>query len=86
MISGDVVFHETYQAYTHWNKIAKKTAILKGNEPMKIDTDYTYTVDGSILSRTETGSISWNYQYDENGNVVNANFGIGNITNDYDAR
>ena len=53
---------------------------------MKTDTFYTYTMDGNLLSKTETGSLSWSYQHDENGNVVNAKFGIGNITNDYDER
>ncbi len=53
---------------------------------MKIDTMYSYTSDGHLLSQRQTGSLSWVYQHDENGNVVNINFGIGNTTNHYDQR
>ena len=86
MISGDVVFHQTNQAYAHRDKIAKQTTIINGNQPIKIDTVYTYTADGSLLSREETGSLSWKYRHDENSNVINVDFGIGNTTNDYDER
>ena len=53
---------------------------------MKIDTVNSYTSDGHLLSQKQTGSLSWVYQHDENGNVVNINFGIGNTTNHYDQR
>ena len=86
VINGDVVFHQTYNSYTDWNKVAKQTTILKGNQPMKTETHCTYTMDGHLKSRIETGALSWNYDHDENGNIVNANFGVGNITNEYDER
>ena len=86
VISGDVVFHQTYNSYAYWNKVVKQTTILKGSVPMKTDTDYTYTPDGNLLSKKETASLSWSFHHDENGNVVNANFGVGNITSEFDQR
>ena len=53
---------------------------------MKTVTDNTYTPDGNLLSKKETASLSWRFLHDENGNVVNANFGVGNITNKFDQR
>ena len=86
VINGDVVFHQTYNSYADWNKVAKQTTILKGNQPMKTETECTYTIDGNLKTRTETESLSWIYDHDENGNIINANFGVGNITNEYDER
>ena len=86
VIDGDVIFHQTYNEYTDWNKVVKQTTILKGNRPMKTEAEYSYTLDGHLKSCSETGSLSWDYVHDENGNIVNANFGIGNITNEYDER
>ena len=84
MISSDVVFHQTNQAYVQQDKIAKQSTMLKGNNPIEID--YTYTSDGNLLSKEEIGSLSWKYAHDENGNVIHVNFGIGNVTNIYDER
>ena len=73
--------------YTHWNKISKKSMILKGTTPMKTETEYTYTINGNLLTKKESGgALSWKYTHDENDNVLNANFGVGNITNIYDKR
>ena len=86
VIGGNVVFHQTIESFTQWNKIAKQTMIVKENQPTKVDTTYEYTSDGHLSSRKETNSLSWKYLYDENGNVVNVNFGIGNTSNEYDER
>ena len=86
VINGDVIFHQTYNQYTDWNKAVRQTTILKGNVPMKTESQFSYTKDGNLKSCTETGSLSWEYDYDENGNIVNADFGVGNITNEYDER
>ena len=86
VINGDVTFHQTYNDYIYWNKVVRQTTILKGNRPMKTETEYNYTMDGNLKSCSQTGALSWEYDHDENGNVVNANFGVGNITNEYDQR
>ena len=61
--------------------------ILKGTTPMKTETEYTYTINGNLLTKKESGgALLWKYTHDKNDNVVNANFGVGNITNIYDDR
>ena len=61
--------------------------ILKGTTPMKTETEYTYTINGNLLTKKESdGALSWKYTHDKNDNVLNANFGVGNITNIYDER
>ena len=74
VINGDVIFHQTYNQYTDWNKAVRQTTILKGNDPMKTESEFSYTKDGNLKSCSETGSLSWEYDYDQNGNIVNADF------------
>ena len=52
--------------------------ILKGTTPMKTETEYTYTINGNLLTKKESGgALSWKYTHDENDNVPFNNVSCG---------
>ena len=75
-IKGKVVYSSATEHLCN-QKIKKISAKVLERNP-RIST-FSYAPKGG-LSLAETPTFTWKYQHDNNGNIVNADFGIGNTS------